>query len=139
VTATDIAEHASSLAIRSDEDVVRVRQATRAAAINVKLSLVDQTKLVTAASELARNTLIHGGGGMATIDLVAEGRKAGVRATFRDEGPGIPDLGLAMTDGWTSGSGLGLGLSGTRRLVDAFEIETAPGKGTTVTVTKWSR
>lgn len=127
------------LGIADDADVVRVRQATRAAAIEAKLSLVDQTKLVTAASELARNTLIYGGGGTVSLEVLDEGTRAGVRATFRDEGPGIADVALALTDGWSSGSGLGLGLSGTRRLVDEFAIDTRPGAGTTVTVTKWGR
>lgn len=129
----------SEVAIASDADVVRVRQAARASAIEAGLSLVDQTKFVTATSELARNTLTHGRGGSAIVELVADGRRSGVRATFQDAGPGIADLELALTDGWSSAGGLGLGLSGTRRLVDAFEIETAPGKGTTVTVTKWRR
>ncbi len=127
------------LPISGDDDVVRVRQLTRTCAQQAKLSLVDQTKLVTAASELARNTLLHGGGGSATIELVDDGRRAGVRAAFRDDGPGIPDVALAMTDGWTSKNGLGLGLSGARRLVDEFELDTAAGGGTTVTVVKWSR
>lgn len=127
------------LPISGDDDVVRVRQLARTYAQQVKLSLVDQTKLVTAASELARNTLVHGGGGSATIELINDGGRAGVRAAFRDQGPGIPDVTLAMTDGWTSGKGLGLGLSGARRLVDEFELDTAAGGGTTVTVVKWSR
>jgi serine/threonine-protein kinase RsbT len=126
-------------AIASDEDVVRVRQLTRTYAQQVKLSLVDQTKLVTAASELARNTLTYGGGGTAVIEFVNDGRRDGVRAVFSDDGPGIPDVTLAMTDGWTSGSGLGLGLSGARRLVDEFDLVTGAGGGTTVTVVKWSR
>jgi serine/threonine-protein kinase RsbT len=125
--------------IQDDKDVVRVRQAVRTAALVAKLSLVDQTKLVTAASELARNTLIHGGGGHATVVQVSNGRRAGVRASFVDTGSGIVDLGLAFTDGYTTGGGLGLGLSGSRRLVDEFEIDTNPGKGTRVTVTKWAR
>lgn len=127
------------LPITSDDDVVRVRQLTRAYAQQVKLSLVDQTKLVTAASELARNTLVHGGGGSVVVAMVNDGRRAGVRAVFRDDGPGIPDMSLAMTDGWSSGNGLGLGLSGARRLVDTFDLDTAAGSGTTVTVVKWSR
>ncbi|WP_238007846.1 anti-sigma regulatory factor [Dactylosporangium sp. AC04546] len=127
------------LDIGDDKDVVRVRQAVRLAAVAAKLPLVDQTKLVTAASELARNTLIHGGGGYALVVGVHNGRRAGVRAEFVDGGPGIADLGLAFTDGYTTGSGLGLGLSGSRRLVDEFDIETAPGAGTRVTVTKWAR
>jgi serine/threonine-protein kinase RsbT len=104
------------------------------------LSLVDQTKVVTAASELARNALVHGGGGLARVDVVtsALGRN-GIRIGFTDEGPGIADVDLAMTDGWTSGDGLGLGLSGARRLVDEFELTTKPGSGTSIVVVKWSR
>ncbi|HYQ74898.1 anti-sigma regulatory factor [Cellulomonas sp.] len=130
---------AQRLAITTDGDVVRVRQAVRALAQGARLSLVDQTKLVTAASELARNTLIYGGGGEALLSELAEGRRTGVRVEFRDDGPGIPDLDQAMTDGWTSGSGLGLGLSGARRLVEQFSIDTAPGQGTRVTIASWSR
>ena len=128
------------LPIRSGDDVVRVRQQVRNAAAEHGLSLVDQTTLVTAASELARNTLVHGGGGAARIEVVksASGR-AGVKLYFTDEGPGIADIGLALTDGWTSGSGLGLGLSGARRLVDEFELNSKPGAGTSVVVVKWSR
>jgi serine/threonine-protein kinase RsbT len=126
-------------AIRSDEDVVRVRQLVRTVAVAAKLSLVDQTKLVTAASELARNTLIYGGGGTADVASVDDGRRRGVRIVFTDSGPGIPDLDLALTDGYTTGGGLGLGLSGARRLVDDFDIVTAVGEGTQITVTKWSR
>lgn len=127
------------LPISSDEDVVRVRQAVRALAVTAKLSLVDQTKLVTAASELARNTLTYGGGGSAMLELAVDGRRSGVRACFVDEGPGIPDVDLALTDGWTSGSGMGLGLSGARRLVDGFLLDTEPGKGTRVEIVKWAR
>jgi serine/threonine-protein kinase RsbT len=119
--------------------VVRVRQAVRTAALAAKLSLVDQTKLVTAASELARNTLIYGGGGRAEIEPADNGRKRGVRVLFADEGPGIADLDLAMTDGYTSGGGMGLGLSGARRLVDEFDIDTAAGAGTRITIVKWAR
>lgn len=130
---------AHRLAIATDGDVVRVRQAVRALAQGARLSLVDQTKLVTAASELARNTLIYGGGGEAVLSELTDGRRTGVRVEFRDEGPGIGDLDQAMTDGWTSGNGLGLGLSGARRLVEQFEIDTAPGAGTRVTIASWSR
>ncbi|MEV0425172.1 ATP-binding protein [Micromonospora sp. NPDC050495] len=126
-------------AIRSDEDVVRVRQLVRTAAVAAKLSLVDQTKLVTAASELARNTLIYGGGGTAEVTSVEDGRRRGVRIVFADDGPGIADLDQAFTDGFTTGGGLGLGLSGARRLVDDFDIWTTVGEGTRITVTKWSR
>ncbi|OLE28917.1 MAG: anti-sigma regulatory factor [Actinobacteria bacterium 13_1_20CM_3_71_11] len=125
--------------IAVDEDVVRVRQLVRAVAVAANLSLVDQTKLVTAASELARNTLMYGGGGRAEVATVTNGRRTGVRVTFTDDGPGIADLELALTDGYTTGTGLGLGLSGARRLVDEFEIETKVGEGTRVVATKWSR
>ena len=125
--------------IGTDQDVVRVRQLVRTVAVAVKLSLVDQTKLVTAASELARNTLVYGGGGSVEVDRVDNGRRQGIRIVFADRGPGIADLDLALTDGYTTGNGLGLGLSGARRLVDEFAIDTAVGQGTTVTVTKWCR
>lgn len=127
------------LPITSNDDVVRARQLVRNLALECRLSLVEQTKLVTAASELARNTLIHGGGGTIRAGLVETGTRRGVRAVFQDEGPGIADLELALTDGWTSGEGLGLGLSGSRRLVDEFELDSEPDRGTTVTVTKWAR
>ncbi|MEW2426874.1 anti-sigma regulatory factor [Micromonospora sp. NPDC047644] len=125
--------------VRSDEDVVRVRQLVRAVAVASKLSLVDQTKVVTAASELARNTLVYGGGGSVEVTVVDNGRRKGVQIVFADSGPGIADLDLAMTDGYTSGGGLGLGLSGSRRLVDEFQIETSAETGTRITVIKWSR
>jgi serine/threonine-protein kinase RsbT len=126
--------------IQSGDDVVRVRQQVRIVAAQNGLSLVDQTKLVTAASELARNTLVHGGGGVARIEVVKSGNgRVGVKLQFSDEGPGIPDIDLALTDGWTTGSGLGLGLSGSRRLVDEFELNSKPGAGTSVVVVKWSR
>ena len=127
------------LDVRSDPDVVRVRQLVRSLAVAVKLSLVDQTKLVTAASELARNTLVYGGGGMVAAGRVENGRRTGIRIVFTDQGPGIPDLDLALTDGYTTGGGLGLGLSGARRLVDEFDIDTAVGHGTTISVIKWCR
>jgi serine/threonine-protein kinase RsbT len=126
--------------IRSGDDVVRVRQHVRTAAAENGLSLVDQTKLVTAASELARNTLVHGGGGTARVEVVkSPNGRTGVKLHFTDEGPGIPDLNLALTDGWSSKNGLGLGLSGARRLVDEFELNSQPGAGTSVMVVKWSR
>ncbi|WP_203700482.1 ATP-binding protein [Asanoa iriomotensis] len=125
--------------IAADEDVVRVRQLVRIVAVGAKLSLVDQTKLVTAASELARNTLVYGGGGGAEVTVVDSGRRTGIRIVFADDGPGIADLDLALTDGYTTGGGLGLGLSGARRLVDEFEIDTAAGRGTRITITKWAR
>jgi len=128
------------LLIQSGDDVVRVRQFVRNAAADNGLSLVDQTKLVTAASELARNTLVHGGGGTARVEVVKSvNGRAGVKLYFTDEGPGITDIELALTDGWTTGTGLGLGLSGARRLVDEFELASKPGAGTSVTVVKWSR
>jgi serine/threonine-protein kinase RsbT len=128
------------LPIRSGDDVVRIRQHVRNAAAANGLSLVDQTKLVTAASELARNTLVHGGGGVARVEVVKSGNgRAGVRLAFTDEGPGIASVELALKDGWSSGTGLGLGLSGSKRLVDEFELKSEPGTGTSVVVVKWSR
>lgn len=125
--------------ISSGEDVVRVRQLVRAAAVAAKLSLVDQTKVVTAASELARNTLIHGGGGRVEIEQVSSGRRDGLRLVFTDEGPGIENPDRALVDGYSTGTGLGLGLSGARRLVDEFELETERGRGTVVRAVKWQR
>jgi serine/threonine-protein kinase RsbT len=127
------------ITVTSDQDVVRVRQLVRSEAVAVKLSLVDQTKLVTAASELARNTLVYGGGGTVEVARVDNGRRSGIRIVFTDHGPGIVDVDLALTDGYTTGGGLGLGLSGARRLVDEFDIDTAVGQGTSITVTKWCR
>jgi serine/threonine-protein kinase RsbT len=129
----------SVVAITANDGVVQARQKVRALAQECRLSWVDQTKLITAASELARNTLVYGGGGTMTATVVDEGGRRGVRAVFADQGPGIADVGLALTDGWTSGTGMGLGLSGSRRLVDDFTLDTAPGQGTTVTITKWTR
>jgi serine/threonine-protein kinase RsbT len=138
MTALDLeVESSEDVPIAGDADVVRVRQAARTAALAAKLSLVDQTKVVTAASELGRNTLIYGGGGTATFEVVRSSRRRGVRATFTDEGPGITDLDLALTDGYTTGHGMGLGLSGSRRLVDEFDLDSGPGRGTRVTVVKW--
>jgi serine/threonine-protein kinase RsbT len=125
-------------AIRSEQDVVLGRQAVRKLAIECGLRLVDQTKLVTAVSELARNAVIYGRGGDMDWAIVEEGPRKGVKLLFRDNGPGIPDLKQAMTDGWTSGSGLGLGLAGAKRLVDHFEIQSAPGQGTRITIIKWN-
>ena len=132
-------EQGGRLAVVSDQDVVRVRQLVRTVAVAVRLSLVDQTKIVTAASELARNTLVHGGGGTVVVSPIDNGRRRGIRVVFTDRGPVISDLELAFSDGYTTGSGLGLGLSGARRLVDEFDIETAVGEGTSITVTKWCR
>jgi serine/threonine-protein kinase RsbT len=125
------------VAIRSSEDVVRVRQQTRILAVEAGLSLVDQTKIITAASELARNTLDYGGGGDVSMDLVANGARRGVRLVFEDQGPGIPDIETALRDGFTSGSGLGLGLGGARRLSNEFSIESKIGAGTKITITRW--
>jgi len=123
--------------VQSAEDVVAIRQAVRQRAVEMGFNLVDQTKIVTTASELARNTLQHGGGGRVTIEAVENFGRRGIRLTFEDEGPGIPDVELAMKDGFTTGGGLGLGLSGARRLSSDFSIESAPGKGTRVTITRW--
>lgn len=127
-----------SLPIRIEQDVVLARQTARQAAVACKLRLVDQTKLVTAASELARNAVIYGGGGHMDWEILESGMRKGVRLVFADDGPGIPDLAQALTDGWSSGTGMGLGLSGSRRLVDEFELESAPGQGTRITITKWT-
>jgi serine/threonine-protein kinase RsbT len=127
----------STLEIRESEDVVRVRQAVRAVAAEIGLNLVDQTKIITAASEIARNTLGHGGGGTVQIQRVQNGSRPGVRLTFEDQGPGIADLSLALRDGYTTGGGLGLGLSGSKRLCNEFEVSSVPGEGTRVVLTKW--
>ncbi|WP_021600208.1 MULTISPECIES: anti-sigma regulatory factor [Actinomadura] len=126
--------------IASNDDVVRVRHLVRSAAAAAGLSLVDQTKIVTAASELARNTYAHGGGGTMRVEqATGEGGRRGVRVVFTDKGPGIADVDQALSEGWTSGTGLGLGLSGARRLSDEFSLSSEVGKGTTVTVAKWLR
>ncbi|WP_422012198.1 ATP-binding protein [Reyranella sp.] len=127
-----------TLPITSSDDVVRVRQKVRVRATEIGLSLVDQTKLITAASELARNTLDYGKGGHADIETIIAERR-GVRVVFRDRGPGIPDIQQALTDGFTSGNGLGHGLGGARRLVDDFDIQSTVGAGTTVTIARWKR
>ena len=124
--------------IRTEQDIVLARQACRKLAQDCGLRLVAQTKLVTAVSELARNTLVYGGGGDLHWEMLEEGVRQGIRIVFSDEGPGIPDLQLAMTDGWTSGGGLGLGLTGAKRLVNEFDIDTSPGNGTRVSITQWS-
>ncbi|WP_431078537.1 anti-sigma regulatory factor [Pseudomonas siliginis] len=121
-----------------EQDVVLVRQTTRKLATECGMRLIDLTKLVTAVSELARNTMVYGGGGDMDWQILEENGRVGLRITFRDEGPGIPDIKLAMTDGWTSGSGLGLGLTGAKRLVNEFELDTEPGKGTRITITRWT-
>jgi serine/threonine-protein kinase RsbT len=126
-----------SLPIKRSEDVVRVRQAVRAQATAAGFSLVDQTKIITAASEIARNTLDYGGGGEARIETLRNGTRHGVRLTFSDQGPGIADLALALTDGYTTGKGLGLGLSGAKRLSSEFAIDSKLGAGTKVTFARW--
>lgn len=123
--------------IAGPADVVQVRQAVRARSIEVGFSLVDQTKMVTAASELARNTLDYGGGGTVRLESLVTGVRKGLRLTFEDRGPGIPDLAQAMADGFTTGGGMGMGLPGTRRLVNEFEIVSRVGEGTRVTITRW--
>ena len=123
--------------VQTAEDVVAIRQAVRQRAVELGFNLVDQTKIVTAASELARNTVQYGGGGRVTIDAVEDFGRRGIRLTFEDEGPGIADVDLAMKDGFTTGAGLGLGLSGARRLSNDFSIESTPGKGTRVVITRW--
>jgi serine/threonine-protein kinase RsbT len=129
--------HRSVLPIRSQEDVVRVRQAARESAVAQGFSLVDQTKLVTAASELARNTLDYGGGGEVEITRLSESPRRGVRLVFTDKGPGIADVEQALKDGYTSGGGLGLGLSGAKRLSNDFSIQSKVGEGTQVTIARW--
>lgn len=128
-----------TLPLRSDEDVVGLRKQVRERAVAIALSLVDQTKLVTAASELARNTLKYGGGGEAHLDLLDDGLRHGVGLVFVDGGPGIGDTEQALRDGFTTGGGLGLGLGGARRLVDEFDIDSRTGEGTAVSVVKWKR
>ena len=123
--------------IRSSGDVVAVRQLVRTRAIEAAFSLVDQTRIVTAASELARNTLDYGGGGRAQVEVMTEGPRTGLRMTFEDSGPGIADIELALRDGYTTGRGLGLGLGGARRLMNDFRIESEPGAGTRVVVVRW--
>lgn len=126
-----------SVAIRNEHDVVTSRQLVRKLTQQLGFSLVDQTKMITAASELSRNTLIYGGGGDMHWRLRLDGIRAGLTLAFVDQGPGIPDLELAMKDGWTSGGGLGKGLSGSKRLVNEFELESTVGQGTRVTITRW--
>jgi len=123
--------------LRADEDVVRMRQAVREYLVAVGFSLIEQTKMITAASELGRNTLRYGGGGEAHIQKVVNGSRRGVTLSFIDQGPGIADVELALTDGFSTSNGMGLGLSGARRLADEFELTTAPGAGTTVRISKW--
>ena len=130
-------ERSSEVALRASEDVVRLRQEVRERAVAAGFSLVDQTKIVTAASELGRNTVLYGGGGTANIADVVNGSRRGLRLEFVDQGPGIADLSLALKDGYTTGTGLGLGLSGAKRLSDEFQIDSALGKGTRVAIIRW--
>jgi serine/threonine-protein kinase RsbT len=130
-------ETSGRLGLRTEEDIVASRQKVRQLVQALRFSLVDQTKMITAASELSRNTVVHGGGGEMAWDHVQDGMKQGLRLRFIDQGPGIPDLKLAMTDGWTSGSGMGLGLPGSKRLVHEFEIQSSRESGTCVTITRW--
>ena len=125
------------LPLRSTEDIAIVRQAVRVMATELGFGLVDQTKIVTAASELGRNTVQHGLGGIAHIQMINDGPRKGIRIAFEDTGPGIPDIDLAMTDGYSTGGGMGLGLSGSKRLSNEFAIESAVGKGTRVTIARW--
>jgi serine/threonine-protein kinase RsbT len=126
-----------TLAIRSPEDIVRMRQAVREHAVKAGFSLVEQTKVVTAASELARNILNYGGGGEMQLRVLAEAARKGLRLAFVDSGPGIEDIELAMKDGYTTGNGMGLGLGGAKRLSNEFSIDSRPGEGTRVTITRW--
>jgi len=126
-----------TLPVTTTEHVVIVRQAVRQRAVELGFGLVDQTKIVTAASELARNTLLHGGGGSAMIEIVGNGVRRGLRLTFEDQGPGIADIALAMKDGYSTAGGLGLGLSGAKRLSNEFDIQTVPGAGTRIAITRW--
>ena len=128
---------AESLPLTTSEHIVIARQAVRQRAVEIGFSLVDQTKVVTAASELARNAIQHGGGGRVSIELVSDGVRRGLRLTFEDQGPGIADIELAMKDGFSSAGGLGLGLSGAKRLSNEFAIQSAPGGGTRVVITRW--
>jgi len=131
-------ESAEAMPLRTSDDVVRVRQAVRAQAVAAGFSLVDQTKIVTAASEIGRNTIDYAGGGMLRIETLRNGRRRGVRLIFEDQGPGIADIATVMKDGYTTGSGLGLGLGGAKRLCNEFDIRSAPGQGTTVTLARWT-
>jgi serine/threonine-protein kinase RsbT len=123
--------------LRNEQDIVLSRQAVRKLTQELKFSLVDQTKMITAASELSRNTVVYGGGGEMRWELLQNGLKNGLRLHFEDKGPGIPNMDLAMTDGWTSGGGLGMGLTGSKRLVNEFEIRSVVGEGTCVSITRW--
>jgi serine/threonine-protein kinase RsbT len=131
------ATRSESLAVRTSSEVVQVRHAVRRLAVEAGFSLVEQTKIVTAASELARNMIDYGGGGMVTLEMLEEGARKGLRLTFEDKGPGIPDVQQALRDGFTSGGGMGLGLGGAKRLSNEFEIQTAVGEGTRIRIARW--
>jgi serine/threonine-protein kinase RsbT len=126
-----------TLPLHTELDIVASRQKVRVLVQQLKFSLVDQTKMITAASELSRNTVVHGGGGVMRWELLDDGLRRGLRLHFEDQGPGIADMKLALTDGWTSGGGMGLGLPGSKRLVHEFEVQSAPGQGTRVSITRW--
>ena len=126
-----------AMPLAGENDIVMSRQQVRKLTQALKFSLVDQTKMITAASELSRNTVVYGGGGEMRWQVLTQGVKTGLKLEFEDHGPGIPDVALALTDGWTSGGGLGMGLSGSRRLVNEFDIRTAVGVGTCVTIVRW--
>jgi serine/threonine-protein kinase RsbT len=125
------------LPLRNTDDVVVVRQNVRTLAVQIGLGLVDQTKIVTAASELARNTLVYGGGGWAQLQIITRGERKGLKVVFEDQGPGIPNIAKALEDGYTTGGGLGLGLGGAKRLSSEFEIASTPGVGTRIAITRW--
>jgi serine/threonine-protein kinase RsbT len=129
--------NSESMPIQTSEDIVKVRQAVRKSAVSLGFGLVDQTKIVTASSELARNTLVYGGGGAVQIEVVQNETRSGVRLVFEDQGPGIPNVELALTDGYTSGNGMGLGLGGAKRLSHEFDISSKPGSGTRVSILRW--
>ena len=126
-----------SMPVRNEQDIVMSRQTVRKLTQELKFSIVDQTKMITAASELSRNTVVYGGGGEMRWEILSDGLRNGLRLHFEDKGPGIPDMEKAMTDGWTSGGGLGMGLTGSKRLVNEFEVRTAVGEGTCVSITRW--
>jgi serine/threonine-protein kinase RsbT len=130
-------EPTGEVPLRTEEHIVASRQVVRQLTQLLKFSLVDQTKMITAASELSRNAVVHGGGGRMRWEVLDEAARRGLRLHFEDTGPGIPDLQLALTDGWTSGGGMGLGLPGSKRLVHEFEVDSSPGAGTRVSITRW--
>lgn len=132
-----IVEKSDAMGVTTSEDVVKARQKVRAQAVALGFSLVDQTKIVTAASEIARNTILHGGGGKMDMDTVRQSGRVGLRLVFSDKGPGIPDLARALVDGFSTSGGLGLGLSGSKRLCNEFDVKSAAGEGTTVTLVRW--